>query len=1258
MRSRIMVIGRDVEQRARLARLLNAHGYRVEIAESAAHAGRIGFRGIALAIVAPDGPGPATQGLVHELRAAACTVLLVGAHDGERDRGADIIDASDEAGLLARVAEALAPASEAEAAEPALQFDGYRLDVSGHCLTDQTGKEVPLTPGEFGLLRLFVQRAGKVLSREQLLRLLAGRDAETFDRAIDMQVVRLRRKIERDPKRPALIITVPGSGYKFAARVRQAEAGAAPEPVVAESATISASAGRRYVTALAAEVLAAEGSRLPDDPEELRSLVELWRRYAAAIVARHGGVVAGSRLREVLGYFGYPVAQEHAAERALHAALAMARLSPEVGVALQTGLEVRIGVASGLIVAEANGELLGEAPGEATRLQHFAEPGQVIIAASTRRLAGDLFAYRDLGPLVLKGAAGPLPAWQVTGPSAAISRSEALYATAATPLVGRKDELKTLLRAWRQAKSGEGQLVLISGEPGIGKSRLLAALEAELAAGRHASLRYFCSPLHQDSTLHPIVARWEQEAGFAHADTAAERLHKLERITAPAGLASEDVALIAAMLSVPTGDRYPPPELPPQRRKERTFAALLRRLEKLAHGHPVLMLFEDAQWADPSSLEILDMLAGRLAALPILLAISFRPEFAAPWTGRSGSSLIALSRLNRKDSEMLAEMTADGALRRDLLERIVAQADGVPLFIEELTKAVLETSADHGTAALPLSVPGTLQASLMARLDRLPAAREVAQVGAVIGREYSHALLTAAALLPEAELTRGLEELIASGLAVRRGVPPDAVYTFNHALTRDVAYATLLRRRRQICHRRIAGVLEKFEDGFVRATEPELLAYHLQEAGELGAALAYWITAGDVAEQRGANQEAVAHYRSARQLIEGADLPAADRARLPELLMKLGNAQVQKAGYHSDEVMRVYQEARDAALALDQQDEAAEAGIRMAPFLFGSCRHQEVMEIGNVILNGNQDRLRPETLVHVWVMLGGASWHVGEFEQSLACSERAVELDDEVNCTHKAPWAAADPAIVARDYVEMSARMLGLFERSLAVSEQGMAIALDRGHMFSITWASVSRISALRSFGRCAEAVACADRAIEMCEKYGFDARIGNVLLHRGPALFELGDEERGLAELQWGVAQWRKASGLFMLARNMTTLADYQLRAKQLEAARATLCEAERLADATEEKDHLAEIIRLRGRIWQSEGNREEARCCFERAVARAREQRARLFELHASRDLARLGMETGSAAGPLENLRAIVDWFPVHLDIPVLSECRALLL
>ena len=564
----------------------------------------------------------------------------------------------------------------------------------------------------------------------------------------------------------------------------------------------------------------------------------------------------------------------------------------------------------------------------------------------------------------------------------------------------------------------------------------------------------------------------------------------------------------------------------------------------------------------------------------------------------------------------------------------------MPLFIEELTKAVLEASADHDTTVLPLGVPGTLQSSLMARLDRIPAAREVAQIGAVIGREFSHALLAAAALLPEPQLARGLNALVASRLTVRRGVPPDATYIFNHALTRDVAYMSLLKRRRQVCHQRIATALEQFDNGLIRATDPQLLAHHFQEAGEVSAAFAYWIAAGDIAEQQGASQEAVAHYRSARQLTQRTDIPAADRTRLPELLMKLGNAQTQKAGYHSEDVLRFYQDAREAAVVLDQQDEAAEAGIRMAPFLFGSCRYCDVMEIGNTILRGNQDRLRPETLVHVWVMLAGASCHMGEFEQSLACSSRAIELDDDVNCTHRAPWAAADPAIVSRDYVGNVRSADGPFRAIIVCSRAKHG---DRPGSGALVLHCVGqRVPHFRP----AQLSAATPRRLPVpimlsrfARSMDLTRESATFLLHRGPVLFEWVIKSGVWQTCNEGVALWRKTSGLFMLARNMMMLADYQIRAQQPGRACISLGEAERLAEATEEKDHLAEIIRLRGRIWQSEGNHEAARQCFEQAIARSRAQRARLFELHAARDLVSLAVDAGRRAEAHEKLRSIVD-------------------
>ena len=817
-----------------------------------------------------------------------------------------------------------------------------------------------------------------------------------------------------------------------------------------------------------------------------------------------------------------------------------------------------------------------------------------------------------------------------------------------------------MLDRWAVAVAGEGQLFLLFGEPGLGKSRLCETMLSCIAGEHHAEIRLQCSPYHTNSALYPVLRHLERTAGMAHDDPPSVRRQHLARLFLDPDKAERAITLLCPVLGLADVAQT---DATPSGSMSETLALLQDVLLAPAALQPLCMLVEDAQWLDPTTQELLNLLIDRLGDCRVLLLITHRPEFIPPWGSRAHFTQLSMNRLSaRACAGLIGDLARGKALPEEVLRQIVAKADGVPLFVEELTKAVLESgllTEDIDAWRLdgplpPLAIPSSLHDSFMARLDRMAPVKEVAQVGAAIGREFSSRLLAPVLDMNAAALDTALIQLVEAGLLVSRG---GDLYAFKHALTRDAAYASLLKSRRQICHQRIAAALEAFDDGFVRATEPELLAYHYQEAGDFNTALTHWIAAGDVAERRGASEEAVAYYRSAERLTEDGELPAADRTRTAEVLLKLGNAQVQTAGYHSEEVAQLYQLARDAALGFDRQDEAAEAAIRMANFLFGQCRYREVLELGKDILCGQPDRLRPETLVHLWVTIGSAHCHMGDFQQSLAFSEMAIELDDRVNCTHKAPISGADPAIVVRDLVEMTLRPMGHLERSLAVSEQGMEIALERGHLFSIVWASVARVLALTSFGRYAEAVACAGHALAICEKHGFNTRIGNVLQHRGPALFELGEEEQGLSDLKQGVSLWRERNGVFFMARNLAKLGEFQLRAGQLERARASLSEAERLAETTDEKMHLAEITRLLGSLSQAEGDYRQARFCFERAMFQSREQGARLFELNAARDLARLDAEAGDATQALATLHSIVDWFPATLDVPVLAECRALL-
>src|SRR6516165_4192030 len=661
-------------------------------------------------------------------------------------------------------------------------------------------------------------------------------------------------------------------------------------PAVAQSAARATSARlspptidaeRRQLTVMFCDLVGSTALSTRHDPEDLRELIGPYHRCVAETVGRFDGFVAKYMGDGVLIYFGYPQAHEDDAERAVRAGLAVIEAVGRLPA--QEDLRLRIGIATGLAVvgdligagaAQERG-VVGETPNLAARLQALAPPGTMVVADSTRRQLGALFEIEDLGPQPLAGFAEPQPAWRVVGESAILSRFEALR-SGTTPLVGRDEELDLLTRRWQQAKSGEGRVVLLSGEPGIGKSRLTAALSQHIETEPHTRIRYFCSPHDQDSALYPFIGQLERAAGFARDDTATMKLDKLEALLGD-GAEPGDLSLIAEMLSLAGSERFPPLDLSPQRKKARTLAALLRQLQALARLQPVLMIFEDLHWIDPTSREVLDLTVEKIAGLPVLLVVTYRPEFQPPWVGGSQVTVIALNRLGRNEGATLVHRLAGnlGALPPDVVDEIVERTDGVPLFVEELTKAVIEAGADRGHASLAavpsssLAVPATLHASLLGRLDRLgPAAKNVAQIGAVIGRGFSHELLAAAVPLAEPELQEALRRLVEAGLVFQRGVPPAAEYLFKHALVQDTAYSTLLRGPRQALHRRIAEALEeRFPD--VVETRPEILAHHYGEAALPDKAIAYWHLAGKLSVAKSAVTEAIAQLRRGLSLLDG-----------------------------------------------------------------------------------------------------------------------------------------------------------------------------------------------------------------------------------------------------------------------------------------------------------------------------------------------------------------------------------------------------
>ena len=673
-----------------------------------------------------------------------------------------------------------------------------------------------------------------------------------------------------------------------------------PKPESAPAAPVVAPhevAERRQITVMFSDLVGSTALSARMDPEDLRFVISAYQKCVAETVQRFGGFVAKYMGDGVLVYFGYPQAHEHDAERAVRAGLELIRAVGDLrsGTALQT----RVGIATGLVVvgdligsgAAKEQAVVGETPNIAARLQSIADPNAVVIAESTRKLLGNLFDLQDLGGQDLKGIGVPVRAWAALRPASVESRFEALHASGLTELVGRGEELDLLLRRWSKTKDGEGQVVLLSGEAGIGKSRLTAALMERLEGEPHTRLRYFCSPQHTDSALHPIIGQIERAAGLAHGNTAQEKLDMLDALLAQTSTSKQDAALFAEMLSLPNDGRYLALNMDPQQRRQKTLEALTAQVEALSRQNPVLMIFEDAHWTDPTSLETFGRVVDKVRSLPVLLIVTFRPEFEPPWIGRPYVTALTVNRLAQRDIEAMIDSVVGNKLvpasiRQDIIER----TDGIPLFVEEMTKAVLEAGSERAAqrtvASIPsstLAVPASLQASLMARLDRLGSAKEVAQIGAAIGREFSHALLSAVVDKLEPQLASALDRLIETGLLFRQGVPPHASYLFKHALVQDAAYGTLLREPRRALHARIAETLEtQFAE--IVENQPELLAHHCTEAGLIEKAAMLWGKAGQRSLERSALVEAIAQFT--RSLDQIGTLPSTSSLRREQIKLQ------------------------------------------------------------------------------------------------------------------------------------------------------------------------------------------------------------------------------------------------------------------------------------------------------------------------------------------------------------------------------------
>ncbi|MER8766769.1 adenylate/guanylate cyclase domain-containing protein [Mesorhizobium sp. M0968] len=1044
---------------------------------------------------------------------------------------------------------------------------------------------------------------------------------------------------------------------------------------VAAGPKIPDQAERRHLTVMFCDLVGSTALSARLDPEDLQELLQVYHARVGDVAGRHGGFLAKNLGDGALIYFGYPQAHENDAQRAVRAGLALVEGVSEL-MAVGDHLSARVGIATGLVVvgdlvgageAQERG-IAGETPNLAARLQSLAEPGAVIIADTTRRLLGDLFELVSLTPSALKGFSQPVPAWRVIGEGRAESRFEALHGTQLTPLVGRAEELDLVLSRWRQVKEGAGQVALISGEPGIGKSRLVLALRERLQGESKASLSYACSPHHTNSALFPFVTQLERALGFSPDDASEVRLEKLKSLLQETATEPTlSVALFADLLGIANGSGHVLAAMAPLERKGLLFRAFLAQIERLTAGGPVLVMLEDVHWLDPTSRELFDQMVERLQRLPVLFVATFRPDVPPPWIGFPHVMLLTLNRLAQAQARSLVERVTGGkALPREVLDQILARTEGVPLFTEELTKVVLESGLlrDAGDryvldGPLPLlAIPATLHDSLMARIDRLSSVKEVAQIGACIGREFEHELLATVVPLPGAELTTALDRLVAAELVFRRGVPPAATYIFRHALVRDAAYQSLLRRRRQQLHARIANALERDFPQTIEA-RPELVAHHFQEAGLLEKAVGYWLLAGRLAAARSANVEAIAHLRSG--LASLASLPIDELHAQLELSLQLalGGPLLATKGFASNEAEAVYQRAQQLSRELGNDADLFTA-IRGLGYVYHvRANFREVPQLIDEAIALARRIGDPAVLVEAYYFAGAPTFHLGTFQAARDWIQQSMEVGDYRGRFHSEVYGI-NLGVFSRSYIGHCDWHLGFPDRALQTAKEGLAIARELAHPFSLAIA-LDYLAMMHQFRREPEAaLRIAEEARELCQEYRFDYYGAWSALVRAWVIAEQAPFEEGLAVYEAALVEFEKTGALVRMPHYLCLLAAIHRKAGRRASGLRCVAEAAQIAERTLESWCDAELERERGELLlldPSDQARSQADSAFKQAIEIAVAQGAKMLELRASTARAQLWAARGEPQRAFDTLSPVCGWFTEGFETPDLRLAKTLL-
>lgn len=1014
---------------------------------------------------------------------------------------------------------------------------------------------------------------------------------------------------------------------------------------------------RRQLTVLFCDLVGSTPHAQRLDAEDWRDVLAQYSVAAAGAVTRWGGHVAKNLGDGLLIYFGWPRAREDDPERAVRAGLAILDAMVPLNAAYSTGdgtrLAVRIGMHTGLVVVAEGGEIFGETANIAARAQSAAEPDTVVITAATQRLVAGMFVVEDRGPQALRGVRESVTLYRVVQPSGIRGRLAIAAARGLTPFIGREEERRLLMKRWELVQEGEGQMILISGEAGIGKSRLVEQLKEDLRAVPHTWIECSGSPYHENSAFYPLTDMLQQGFAWRSESSVDERIETIERAVTQVGLSpAEAVPLVAPLLDLPVPDRYPPLELSPEQQRPKLIAMLVAWISATARLQRAVFVVEDLHWVDPSTLEVLALLGEQAATVPLLLVFTARPLFRPPWPPRAHQAHVILHRLTRQEvGEMITYLAAQLVPSSQMFETLVARTGGVPLFVEELVRMLIE-------ARSATDIPETLQDSLMARLDRLGPAKQVAQVASVIGRRFSYALLRAIAQRSDTGLQSALGALVDAELLYAEGLVPDTTYLFKHVLIQEAAYASLLKRRRTELHRTVADCLATQFPAIAQA-QPEVVAGHYTAATLVSEALRWWQMAGERASKQAAHAEAIKHYGKALELLAG--LPGDTVRDGSELGLRvlLGLSLASSRGYAAPEVEENYRRAHELCQRLGEKAELFPVVRGLCTFYIVRDNHLVASQLAEQCLRIGQETGTIEYLIEGYNALGYSTFYLGELRRSRALLEHGVTLYESHHGSPLSSLTPQDPGIACLSLLACGLWLLGYPDQAVQRMEDALALARRLESPFSLAYCYTYAATAYELWRELARSAEYSRAAMQISTEHGFDVLRCAGTLHLGIAKGALGEADEGTALLTTALAAWRASGTEFMRPYFLAGLAEGHRAAGRLAEALACVAEALEHAERGPDRFYDAELHRLRGELTLERacGAQDGAEADFARAIAIAREQEAKSLELRAATSLARLWQRQGKRDAARALLAPIHAWFTEGFSTRDLVDARALL-